>query len=99
VVRRHGGILHTCDSVQCWETTDGASLLGGLMARALGFRGRACVGPAWRKACEPKEGPGFRPAFQQLLDYDFRHLVSGHGAPLRGSAKDDLHRAVRKVYG
>jgi hypothetical protein len=95
---RHGGILLTCDSVQNWESTADCSLLGGLMTRAMGFKGRACIGPGWRKASEPKEGPGFLPAFKQILDFDFRHAIGAHGAPMKDTAKDDLHRQVRKVY-
>ncbi len=95
---RHGGILLTCDSVQNWERTDGCSLLGKVMCRAMGFRGRSCIGPGWRRASEPTDGVGFRHAFEQLLDFDFRHLLSAHGAPAKDTAKDDLHKTVRRLY-
>jgi hypothetical protein len=95
---RHGGILLTCDSVQNWETTKGCSFLGGLASRAMGFRGRACLGPGWRKMSEPKDGVGFKREFEQLLDLDFRHFLSGHGAPVKNTAKDDIHGAVRRLY-
>lgn len=98
LVPRHGGVLLTCDSVQNWEATTGCSLLGGAMARLMGFRGRACIGPGWRKMCEPKDGVGFRPEFEQLLGMDFRHVVSAHGAPMKDTAKDDLRASMRRVY-
>jgi hypothetical protein len=95
---RHGGLLLTCDSVQNWETTDGCSFLGGIMARTMGFRGRACIGPGWRKMCEPKDGRGFAPDFERVLDLDFRHIIGGHGAPMRDTAKRDLEAQVRRLY-
>lgn len=98
LVPRHGGVLLSCDSVQNWEATTGCSLLGKAMARMMGFKGRACIGPGWRKQCEPKDGAGFRPAFEQLLALDFRHALGGHGAPMKDTAKDDLRAQVRRVY-
>jgi hypothetical protein len=98
LLKRQGGILFTCDSVQNWETTTGCSLLGGLMARGMGFRGRACIGPGWRKQCEPKDGVGFGPTFRQLLELDFRHIIGGHGAPIKDDAKDALRASVSRLY-
>lgn len=96
---RHGGILFACDSIQSWETTHGCSWLGGLMARAMGFSGRLCIGPGWRKMSEPKDGSGFAPEFAQLLQLDFRHAIGGHGRPIRDTAKEDLRTQVQKIYG
>lgn len=98
LVPRHGGVLLTCDSVQNWETVAGCSFLGRTMSRMMGFRGRACIGPGWRKMCEPKDGVGFRPLFEQLLELEFRHVLGGHGAPMKDTAKDDLRASVRRVY-
>jgi hypothetical protein len=98
-LERHGGMLLTCDSIQNWETTTGCSLLGAVMSRMMGFRGRACLGPGWRKMCEPKDGVGFKPAFEQLLDLELRHILSAHGAPMKDTAKDALRESVRRAYG
>ncbi|HEU0031542.1 MAG TPA: hypothetical protein VFQ53_12975 [Kofleriaceae bacterium] len=98
LVPRHGGVLLTCDSVQNWETGEGCSVLGKLMARLMGFRGRACIGPGWRKQSEPKNGIGFRDSFRELLALEFRHVLSGHGAPLQDTARDDLRAQVAKLY-
>jgi hypothetical protein len=96
---RHGGVLHTCDSVQNWERSPpGISLLGRLMAKMIGFGGRACVGPPWRRACEPKDGPHFGPSFRALLELDFRHLLSAHGPPILDTAKQDLRTSVERLY-
>lgn len=96
---RHGGILVTCDSVQNWVDTEGCSFLGGIGARLMGFRGPACIGPGWRKFSEPKDGTGFGPAFEKLLEWDFKHLLAAHGRPLEHTAKADLRRSVERLYG
>jgi len=98
LVPRHGGVLLACDSMQNWEATTGCSLLGKAVARMMGFKGRACIGPGWRKASEPKDGAGFRAEFEQLLELPFRHAIGGHGAPMKDTAKDDLRAQVRRVY-
>ena len=98
-LERHGGILLTCDSVQNWAARPaGCSLLGGVMARLMKFGGPACIGPGWRRACEPKDGAGFGPAFRELLQLDFRHIVSAHGPPLLEAAKGELRRSVERAY-
>jgi hypothetical protein len=97
-LERHGGLLLTCDSVQNWEATTGCSTLGAMMARMMGFRGRACIGPGWRKQSEPKDGIGFSKAFEQILDLEFRHIIGAHGAPMKDTAKDDLRASARKIY-
>ena len=86
-LRRHDGILLTCDSVQNWEKKPaGCSFLGGLMSKAMGFGGRACIGPGWRKQCEPKTGENFGPKFRELLGLEFRHILTAHGPPIRDTA-------------
>jgi hypothetical protein len=97
-LERHGGILFTCDSVQNWETTRGCSFFGSVLARVMGFRGRACIGPGWRKVSEPKDGVGFRPTFERLLELEFRHGLGGHGPPTKDTAREDLRDVVRRVY-
>ena len=98
LIPRHGGLLLTCDSVQNWENSPGASMLGRLMARAMGFRGRACIGPGWRKISEPKDGGGFATDFSRMLTLQFRHIIGGHGPPIKDTAKDDLRAQVRRLY-
>ncbi|MCB9700797.1 MAG: hypothetical protein H6711_02765 [Myxococcales bacterium] len=99
--RPEGGILCAVDSVQNWTEADLAvcSFVGRIATRLMGFMGPAKIGPGWRRLCEPKDGVGFRPDFERLLQEDFVHLLSAHGSPLRGSAKDDLRATVRRLYG
>jgi hypothetical protein len=96
---RHDGVLLTCDSVQNWGSIpEGCSLLGSVMAKLMGFRGRACIGPGWRGACEPKDGVGFGPKLREILTHDFRHMLAAHGPPLLHEAKDELRRTVDRLY-
>jgi hypothetical protein len=97
-IPRHDGVLFTCDSVQNWETTTGCTKLGAVMARMMGFKGRACIGPGWRRMSEPKDGGGFKPEFIRLLELPFRHALCGHGAPLKDTARDDLRAQVSRIY-
>lgn len=97
-VPRHGGILFSCDSIQNWDGAEGVSLLARPMMALMGFRGRACLGPGWRKQCEPKDGVGFGPTYQRLLGLDFKHAISAHGKPVQDTARDDLRRSVAKHY-
>ena len=95
---RHDGILLACDSVQNWETATGCSTLGKAMARVMGFRGRACIGPGWRKFSEPKDGTGFKGEFDRLLALEFRHVLTAHGAPMKDTAREDLRASVGRAY-
>ena len=98
LIPRHGGILVTADSMQNWERAPGVSLLGKVMLGPMGFKGRACIGPGWRKACEPKDGEGLAPDFARLLDLDFKHGIGGHGSPMKDTAKTDLRAQAEKIY-
>jgi hypothetical protein len=95
---REGGVLLTCDSVQNWEKTTGCSLLAGLMAGMMGFKGRACIGPGWLKVAEPKDGVGLSKDFERLLALEFRHVIGAHGAPMKETAREDLRASVARLY-
>ena len=66
--------------------------------RILGFEG------PWRSREEVRrlrtvgDGRGFAADFERLLERDFRHLLSGHGQPLRDIAKTALTDRVRRIY-
>jgi hypothetical protein len=98
LLRRDGGILVTCDSVQNWGAFDGCSALGKLVGKALGFAGEARIGPGWRRFAEPKDKEGFRPDFERLLALPFRHLLPAHGHPLRDRAREALAARVDETY-
>jgi hypothetical protein len=100
LLERDGGILLTCDSVQNWpDDFEGCTFFGKVMMKSFGFRGRAKIGPGWRRLAEPKQGENFGGDFKRLLGEPFRHVLSAHGEPLLGTAKEDLRRMVEKEYG
>ena len=99
LIPREGGILVTCDSVQNWADFDGCSFLMKSMMKAMGFGARAQLGPIWKKELEGGEKGSLAKDFARLLELEWRHMLSGHGAPLRGTAKEDLRVQVKKEFG
>ncbi|MCA9685024.1 MAG: hypothetical protein KC457_22770, partial [Myxococcales bacterium] len=97
-VDRHGGVLLTCDSVQNWTTTAGCSAPAKLVTHAMGFMKPAQIGPPWRKFMTP-EGGSLRADFERLAGLEFRHMIGGHGTPLRDVARERLRETIARVYG
>ncbi|MBK7584387.1 MAG: hypothetical protein IPI67_29800 [Myxococcales bacterium] len=98
LVKRDGGILITCDAVQNWPDTSGCSPMAKVVTRLFGFTKRpAQIGPPWRKGMTP-EGGSLRGDFERLAALEFRHLIGGHGAPLRDTARTDLAATVRATF-
>ena len=95
---RHGGILFACDSIQNWDHALGLSALGGIMTKLMGFRGRACIGPGWRRVSESKQDGGFAPDFARLMQLEFRHIVGAHGSPMKDTGRDDLRARLDQLY-
>ncbi len=91
---RNGGLLVTCDSYQNWTTFAGASLVGKVALRFMGF-GPKHIGAPWTKAM----GPDVRQDFDALLALPFDGLLPGHGTAMKTGAKDGLKEAVRKRFG
>ena len=98
LIRRAGGILITCDSVQHWSNTRGCSFPARLVSHLIGFRRRpAQIGPPWRKRMTPK-GASLKSYFDRLTQLDFAHLIAAHGHPLRDTAKQDLEATVQATF-
>ena len=91
-------LLITCDSVQNWTSTEGCSPAASLVTRMMGFIKPAQIGPPWRKRMTPKGG-SLQPDFERLASLPFRHLIGGHGDPLRDHAKDRFKETIKRVYG
>ncbi len=92
-----GGLLITCDSVQNWVDTEGCSLPAKAVTHLMGFVKPAQIGPPWRKVMTPKGG-SLKPDFQRLVELEFRHLIGGHGALLRDSAKENLQVSIDREF-
>jgi len=98
LLERDGGILLTCDAIQHWPDTEGCSPMAKLVTHVLGFTKRpATIGPPWRKAMTP-DGGSLREDFERLAALEFRHLLGGHGAPIRDTAKQDVAASVRATF-
>jgi hypothetical protein len=91
---RGGGILITCDAVQNWTHVDPLfSDETGALFLARGLIGAANIPSTWREACEPDVGD-----FRRLVGLPFRHLIAGHGEPLRDDAKRLLSARIEEVF-
>jgi hypothetical protein len=89
-------LLVTCDSVQNYEDDPLISPLGKIVMRPMGFFTPCVIGPIWLKASTPPGG-SLRADFERVLALDFDHLISGHGTPKIGGAKEALARNVARV--
>jgi len=89
-------LLITCDSVQHYENDDRLSLLARLVMYPMGFFKPCVIGPIWLKAVTP-EGRSVRSDFERILALDFDCLVSAHGTPKLGGAKDALRAQVERL--
>ena len=98
LVHEPSGTLITCDSVQNWESTDGCSMMGGVVTKLFGFIKPAQIGPPWRKRMTPKDGT-LKPDFDRLAALPFKHLIGGHGVPLRDQANERFRETLTGVYG
>jgi hypothetical protein len=89
-------LLITCDSVQHYENDDRLSLLARLVMYPMGFFKPCVIGPIWLKSVVP-EGGSVRSDFERILALDFDCLVSAHGTPKLGGAKDALRAQVERL--
>ena len=97
LVKRDGGLLITCDSLQNWVNRRHCSLLARVAMPITGFKLNTLVGPPWKKAMT-REGGSLRPDFERLLELDFDHLIAAHGALCRGGAKARVREAVARAF-
>jgi hypothetical protein len=89
-------LLVTCDSVQHYENDTLISPLGRAVMYPMGFFTPCVIGPIWLKAVTPRGG-SLRPDFERVLALDFDNLISGHGTPKMGGAREALARNVARL--
>ena len=89
-------LLVSCDSVQHYEHDSLLSALGKLVMRPMGFFKPCVIGPIWLKNATP-QGGSMRPDFERVLALDFDNLISGHGTPKIGGAKEALAQNVARL--
>lgn len=97
LLRRHGGILITGDSLQHWAAWSQCSAKAQAMLEKGGFELTTIIGPVWCRRVTP-EGGSLKGDFERLLALDFRHHIGAHGALARDNAHALVEAAVAKVF-
>ncbi|MFL5251915.1 MAG: hypothetical protein ACJ8AI_03325 [Rhodopila sp.] len=90
-----GGILIACDALQNLLAPDEYfSDQSRQMMQEMGFFQPANLGPVWMQINEPKAQD-----FARLQELPFRHVLCGHGPPLRDTAKEAYSARFKRVFG
>jgi hypothetical protein len=89
-------LLVTCDSVQHYDHDRLISALGKVVMYPMGFFTPCVIGPLWLKMVTPPGG-SLRADFERVLALDFDNLISGHGTPKIGGAKEALAQNVERL--
>jgi hypothetical protein len=93
IIERNGGIAIACDSLQNWigpdRFFDDASTA---RMKEMGFFAKANVGPGFLMESKPE-----RSDFEAIEKLRFSHLLSGHGEPLRDTARADVSATVSRI--
>ena len=94
-IDRAGGILVAADALQNWVSpNEFFSDESRAMMTDMGFFQAANLGPVWMQVNEPKADD-----FARLRNLSFRHVLCGHGEPLRDDAKEAFAGRIAKVFG
>lgn len=93
-IDREGGILVACDALQNWVGPDAFfSEESRKMMTDMGFFQTANIGPVWMKVNEPQAQD-----FVRLRELSFRHVLCGHGVPLRDTAREAFQARFSQVF-
>lgn len=97
LIKRHGGILITCDCIQSWKDWNQCNFFARLIMPFLGFGLRTLIGGPWLKGMTTQES-NLESEFGRLLEWEFDHLVGAHGGFCRGTAHQKVEAAVKKSF-
>ena len=98
LIKAHGGLLITCDSLQHWTDWSYCTLPAKLVVRIFGFSLRTLIGTFWLRSMTPKGG-SLKADFERLLKLKFKHLIGAHGRLCRDRAREEIAAEVRRVFG
>ncbi|MEX1057368.1 MAG: hypothetical protein WED11_06535 [Natronospirillum sp.] len=91
---REGGILIACDALQNWLSEDEFfSAETCCTMREMGFFQTANLGPVWVQVNEPQADD-----FARLQEWPFRHVICGHGVPLRDGAREAFAERIHQHF-
>lgn len=93
-LQRDGGILIACDALQNWLSPD-EHFCDASRERmeGMGFFTPANVGPVWLQAAEPGAED-----FQRLKTLNFKHVLCGHGEPVRHTAREAFGETFTRLF-
>ncbi len=92
---RAGGILIACDALQNWVAPDEYfSDASRELMQQMGFFQPANLGPVWVQRAEPGADD-----FARLKALSFKHVLCGHGDPLRDTAHQDYCATFNRIFG
>lgn len=92
-IDQDGGILVTCDSIKNWLAKDEFfSDKTASLYEKQNFFGCATITEIWLQATQVKKSE-----LLNLLNLDFRHLLSAHGAPLLNDAYEQVSRTLSQI--
>lgn len=92
---RDGGILIACDALQNWLRPDEYfSDTSKELMQDMGFFTPANLGPVWLQAATPAGDD-----FAKLKTLSFKHVLCGHGEPLRDSAHENYSATFNRLFG
>lgn len=91
---RAGGILIACDALQNWLSPDEHfSEASKELMQEMGFFTPANLGPVWVQAAAPAGDD-----FASLKKLSFKHVLCGHGEPLRDTAHEDYSDTFNRMF-
>jgi hypothetical protein len=96
LIKRGGGLLLTCDSVQHYGDYRHVTFYMRFMMPRIGFPKTTLIGPLWLTGMVP-EGLNIKAEFDRLLEWDFDSLLSAHGSLRKTGAKAALREAADKL--
>lgn len=98
LLKRHGGLLITRDSLQHWRDWSYCTWLAKLVMRIFGFSLRTLIGTFWLKYMT-RRGESSKADFERLVKLAFTHLIGAHGRLCRDTAHQEVEAEVRRVFG